>query len=218
MLAGPANVARFMDAVKPVYDRMAADPTTAAALDAIRALKASTPPSTPGKACRPSVSAAATIPPVEPGPEIGLIPDGTYQQPLLTTEDLLAKGLDERNARNNAGTNTLVVAGSTFTMTTKKESGQAGGCVFTMTDEGDRIRIAENLDCKAGNSPTDEYWVDFRWTLDGDQLTLKAVDEWTNFMIELVTSTVSGAAHGPRWSDLTPVRPDAPRDSPGWWP
>jgi hypothetical protein len=186
VLAGPANVAKFTDAVKPVYDRMAADPTTAAALDAIRALKESTPPSTPARACRPSVSAAATIPPVEPGPEIGLIPDGTYQQPLQTREDLLAKGLDERNARNNAGTMTLVVSGPSFGMTTKHESNKVDGCFFTMTDEGDRIRISENLDCKAGNAPTGEYWAEFRWALDGDQLTMKTVDESTGLLIEIV--------------------------------
>ena len=186
VLAGAANVASFMDAVKPIYDRLASDPTTATALDAIRALKESTPPSTPVRACRPSVSAAATIPPVEPGPEIGLIPDGTYQQPLQTYEDLLAKGLDERNARNNAGTMTLVVSGPSFGMTTKQESGQGEGCFFTMTDEGDRIRTTENLECQAGNPPDGEYWAEFRWVLDGDQLTLKAVDESTGRLIEIV--------------------------------
>jgi TRAP-type C4-dicarboxylate transport system substrate-binding protein len=186
VLAGAANVASFMDAVKPIYDRLAGDPTTAAALDAIRALKQSTPPSTPASACRPSVSAAATIPPVEPGPEIGLIPDGTYQQPLQTYEDLLAKGLDERNARNNAGTMTLVVSGSSFGMTTKQESGQVEGCFFTMTDEGDRIRTSENQGCQAGNPPDGVHWAEFRWVLDGDQLTMKTVDEHTGRLIEIV--------------------------------
>ncbi len=55
-LAGPANVAKFMDAAKPIYDRLERRPLTATALAAIRALKSSTPASV-STACKPPVSA-----------------------------------------------------------------------------------------------------------------------------------------------------------------
>jgi TRAP-type C4-dicarboxylate transport system substrate-binding protein len=187
VLAGAANIAKFAAAAKPIYDRLESDPTTATALDAIRALKKSTPPSVPAKACRPSVSADATYPPVVPGPAIGPIPDGSYHLPPLTEEDLVAQGVDAANAHNNAGTWSMVVAGSSVATTLMQTSGKVITCFFTMTDKGDRIRIEENLDCRAGNAPTPQfYWTDFRWNLDGDQLTMKAVDEWTGKLKEIV--------------------------------
>ena len=144
VLAGPANVAKFMDAVKPIYDRLESDPVTSTALDAIRALKIATTSSDPTMGCKPPVSATATIPPVEPGPEIGMVPDGTYMQPPMSMDDLLAKGLDERNARNNAGTWSMVVNGSTLVWTLKHSSGQVETCSNTLTNLGDRIRWTPN--------------------------------------------------------------------------
>ena len=176
ILAGPANVAKFMDAAKPVYDRLEADPRTATALDAIRALKASTPAPFPTRACLPAVSATATIPPVEPGPPIGMIPDGTYQQPVQTMEDLIAKGVDANNARNNAGAHSLSVQGGTVRFNIRRTSGESDPCTGTQNDIGDRIRVD-----LCGAQP-----VDVRWVLDGDQLTLLAVDDGSNLLSELV--------------------------------
>jgi TRAP-type C4-dicarboxylate transport system substrate-binding protein len=188
VLAGPANVVKFMDAARPVYDRLESDPVTATAIEAIRTLKTATTPSEPTAACKPAISATATIPPVEPGPEIGPIADGTYQQPPMTMDDLLAKGVDATSARNNAGTWSMVVKGSTLTWTLKHPSGQVETCSNSLTNLGDRIRWTPNAEC-------DGPWTEFRWTLDGDQLTLKHVNEATNRLSELVA--YDGITGGP---------------------
>ena len=166
VLAGAANVAKFMAAAKPIYDRLEGDPLTATALGAIQALKTATPPSAPTAACRPPVSTSATIPPVEPGPPIGMIPDGTYRQPANSMADLLTKGLTPSDARNNAGTWSMVVHGSTLTWTLTNPSGQVAGpvCPNTLVNEGDRIRETAIVDCEPS--------LELRWSLDGDQLNL----------------------------------------------
>ena len=192
VLAGPDNVAKFMDAAKPIYDRLEGDPLTATALDAIRALKAATPPSTPTAACRPPVSADATIPPVEAGPPLDMIPDGTYQQPMQTMAALLADGLNGTDARNNAGVWSMVVQGQSLTWTLRHPSGQVEVCSNDLSNKGDRIRWTPLASC-AGP------WLDVRWALDGDQLDLTFVDTETKKLYDKVA--FDGILSGP-WTKV----------------
>jgi len=191
VLAGPANVAKFMDAAKPIYDRLEGDPLTATAIAGIRALKSSTPSSAPTKACLPPVSATATIPPIQPGLPIGMIPDGTYQLPPMSMDDLVAKGVDVNNARNNAGTWSMVIHGATDTWTLKHSSGQIETCAVSLTDVGDRIRI--------GPCAGAEFYSEVRWALVGDQLTLTIVYDSSNLLSEVVAG--NGMFGGP-WTKV----------------
>lgn len=177
VLAGPAAVAEFMVAAKPIYDRLESDPLTATALAAIRALKASTPPSPVTGACGPKESATATIPPVEPGPPATLIPDGTYRQ-VLTKADLVAGGAGTTFAGNNAGIWALELKGSQGSWTLQHPSGDTETCPLTQSIEDDLLRLTFATSCYG--------WIDFRWTLDGDQLSLTSLDHASGLKVELV--------------------------------
>jgi TRAP-type C4-dicarboxylate transport system substrate-binding protein len=180
VLAGAGRVAEFVAAMQPVYDQLEKDPLTATALKAIRALKASTAPSDPTTACRPPVSATATIPPVTPGDPIGFVPDGTYVQPSLSPADLMARGVDERNAVNNQGAITMTFKGSTASFFLKKPDGEIEPtCTATFKNLGDRIRMEFDNVCGP-------HWLEFRWKLDGDQLKMTFVDDESGQLSEVI--------------------------------
>lgn len=189
VLAGPADVAKFMVAAKPIYDRLESDPLTATAIDAIRALKASTTASA-AIACGPKESATATIPPVEPGPPATFIPDGTYQQ-VLTKEDLVARGAGTSAAGNNAGTWTLELKGSQGSWTLRHPTGDLETCPLTQSIESDLLRLTFAQSCYS--------WIDFRWTLEGDQLALTSLDHASGLKVELVNDD---AIFGGPWTKV----------------
>jgi len=190
VLAGPANVAKFMATAKAIYDRLDSDPLTASALDAIRALKASTMPSPGPVACGPKESATATIPPVEPGPPTKLIPDGTYQR-TATRDELIARGADAVFAGNNAGAWTLVFSGSEGSWTLRHPNGDVEVCPLKQSVQGDVVRVTGADSCPG--------WLDFRWKLEGDQLKLALLDEASNLKVELVKDN---AAFGGPWTKV----------------
>jgi TRAP-type C4-dicarboxylate transport system substrate-binding protein len=162
VLAGPANLAAFRTAEQPIYDQMRQDPATAKAIDAISALKTklAVPPMT--TVCE--AASQPTLGPIASGPDLGLVPDGTYKS-SRTKAELLSQGVDVTTAANNAGDWTLVFNGTDGAYIVDHPSGYHEVCTSTYEDRGDRIRMN---DCGE--------WFDFRWTLNGDQLTLTIVD------------------------------------------
>ena len=118
-----------------------------------------------------------------------MVPDGTCMQPPMSMDDLLAKGLDERNARNNAGTWSMVVNGSTLVWTLKRSSGQVETCSNTLTNLGGTGSAGRRT--RSATGP----WVEFRWTLDGDQLTVATVNEATGSLSDCVA--YNGITGGP---------------------
>ena len=177
--AGAANIAAFLSAEAPIYERLAQDPIAAPAVAAIQALKDTITPTGPAATCEPAAGTLATIPPVEPGPATTLVPDGTYVH-SVTKEDLSALGTGDTFAGNNAGQWTIVFTGETGQWTLKHPIGQVETCDLRFTlPGGDRVRM-EN------QGPCGPYWTEFRWSLDGDQLKVTAVDEQAGTAIELL--------------------------------
>lgn len=182
VLAGPENVATFVRAVQPVIDRMSKDPVTASAIKAIQALKSSIGPKTGAVACTPPISAVATQVPVEAGPPTTLVPEGVYRYGQ-TREQLLARGLNDINSGNNAGTWTLRLSGGTGTWELDHDNGSGKEvCNLTFKVLVDRVRL------KCADHP-DEFY-DFRWTLSGDALTLHFVDTFTGLEYDRAGSEV----------------------------
>lgn len=168
VLAGPANVATFVTAVQPMIDRMSEDPLTATAIKAIQALKPATPAAGIAGACVPSISATQPLTPVGPGPATTLIPDGVYRLER-TKDELTGKGVTGVDAGNNAGTWTLTTSGGTGTWVQDHANGSGKEtCALTFTVRTDRVRLV------CADHP--EEWMDLRWALEGDQLTMKVVD------------------------------------------
>jgi TRAP-type C4-dicarboxylate transport system substrate-binding protein len=191
VLAGPDNVATFVKAVQPMIDRMSQDPLTATAIKAIQALKAATPAEGTAVACAPSISATATLTPVVPGPATTLVPDGVYRLER-TKDELLAQGVTEVDAGNNAGTWTLRVAGGTGTWELDHANGSGKEtCALTFTVRKDRVRLV------CGDHPAE--WMDFRWTLDGDRMTMAFVDSFDN--LEYTQSANQAIIGGP-WTKV----------------
>jgi TRAP-type C4-dicarboxylate transport system substrate-binding protein len=180
--AGPEAIAAFAAAERPVYERMAMDPVAGPAVQAIMALQATIPPAGTAITCEPKVDANATIPPVEPGPDTTLLPDGTYVH-TRTKSQLVDLGTGELFAANNAGDWTFVISGDTGHWILKHPDGQVETCnvEFSLVD-GDRIRMENQGSCGP-------YWTEFRWSLEGDQLTITAVDEAAGTVIELLRSS-----------------------------
>jgi hypothetical protein len=184
VLAGPNNIAAFQDAAQPIYQQMREDPFTAAAIDAIGALKAEMPPGRAVQACEP-VESRPSNPPVQPAPPIGLVPGGTYRGSHSKAQ-LLEAGLSEEDASINAADVTWRFNGSQGTLTrVHDETGYVETCDFTLEDLGDRVRLAY---CKPGLGA----WMDLRWHLDGDQLTLTVVAEDSNHWVGQIQAIYGG--------------------------
>jgi TRAP-type C4-dicarboxylate transport system substrate-binding protein len=164
VVAGAENRAAFAAAAQPVIDEMRQDPSTAAAIDAIVALKASLGASPPAVTCALVQPTAA---PVASGPSIGLVPDGTYRA-TNTKADLLERGVNAIDSSNNAGDWTWLFDGDAGSWTLDHPDGFHEVCGVTYTNKGDRIRMDLVSGC--------DGWLDFRWALDGDQLSVTVVD------------------------------------------
>lgn len=178
ILAGPQVQGAFAEAARAVTDRLRGDAFGGPALEAIEALKAADRRAgdRPGP-CEPPIDATATIPPVEPGPPLGLIPDGTYVRDRAAWE-LMSKGSDAFFAGNNAGQATLEVHGNTGSWTLRHAgSGSVERCPLEFSIvNGDRVRFTHLGPC--------DGWIDFRWRMDGDDLWLTPVDESAATLVE----------------------------------
>lgn len=166
VLAGAPNLATFQKAAEPILAKLAEDPTTAAAIEAIRALKAHVPV-TAATACEPAPDPDAPWPSVAPGPDLGPIPDGVYVHTTLSSAEMVAAGVGAEDAKNNSGEFTLTVTGNQGSWVLHHATGGLGQdetfpLVFTAI--GDRIRFQQ-----AGD------FYDFRWRLESDILHLEIV-------------------------------------------
>jgi TRAP-type C4-dicarboxylate transport system substrate-binding protein len=188
VLAGPENVAAFQSAAQPIYDQLRQDRATAAAIDAISALKASLDVAPISTSCERVAQAAAA--PVASGPPIGPIPDGTYRL-TNTKEALLARGVNAMDSTNNAGEWTLRVGGLAGSWTLDHPDGFHEVCSVTYTNKGDHVRMDFVSGC--------DGWVDLRWTLDDDQLTLMVVG--TNNETAYDVAATDGILRGP-WTKV----------------
>jgi len=187
VLAGEANAATFLEAAEPVLATLAEDPVTAAALDAIRALKERTAPPTVA-ACEPPADPNAPWPSVAPGPALTLVPDGVYVH-TVSEDELLEADADPADARNNAGKWTLTVTGDHGSWFLQHQSSGIGvdetfPLDFELLD--DHIRFQQK------GSPS---FNDVRWRLDEGTLYLEIVgSDWNTAQAQSVLNVLLGGA------------------------
>ena len=140
---------------------------TALAAIAPSAAGAADPAITPSLA---TPAAVETPVPVPSGRPIGLVPDGTYRL-SHTKEGLVATGLTAADASNNAGTWTWRFTGDRGSWTLDHAHGGQGVCEGTFEIRSDRVRMTCGVDWVD--------WLEFRWTLVGDQLSVTVIDNET---------------------------------------
>lgn len=131
-LASSQQLAGLLRAAQPVYTALRTNPTSAATLARIEALKASTsPPDAPAvpAGCRYQPGEENKLPPqvvtlTAPGPT-GAFPIGTYRY-TLTVQDILARGgASRQDAANNAGVWTWTMGRGVFDLTLKTSEPEA---------------------------------------------------------------------------------------------
>ena len=168
VLAGPDAVAAFETAAQPVFDRMAADPVSTAAIDAIQALKAATTPAPGATACAPEPTPSTTARPI--GTPATLPPAGTWRVEL-TPADLMATGLDNATAAAWAGVHTWTFDGASARYEHQHSDSTVDVCDAQMAPSMDMVRVVYTTgsDCI---SEVDSI----QWSLDGNDLRLALVD------------------------------------------
>jgi TRAP-type transport system periplasmic protein len=170
VLAGDAGVQSFRDAARPILAKLAEDPITKTAIDAIAAIKGRTAASgQPVAACRPVPTDDEPWPSAPPGPDLGYMPDGVYVH-TVTERELRDAGVDPGDARANAGTWTLTIQGQhgTWSNSQNGQPGEAIGLDFEL--RGDHVRMQQH------DHPS--FW-DVRWTFKDDVLDLELVgSDW----------------------------------------
>jgi TRAP-type C4-dicarboxylate transport system substrate-binding protein len=165
VLAGPDAVAAFEAAAQPVFDRMAADPVSAAAIDAIRGLATGVEPAAGAQACAPAPVPSAT--PRAIGTPATLPPDGTWRV-ALTHEDMIAAGASPGNAP--AGAYTWTFEGGHAHQDVRYDDGVTEQCDAELRPSGDLVQIVYT----AGASCDGEV-DDIQWAVDGAGLHLSLV-------------------------------------------
>jgi TRAP-type C4-dicarboxylate transport system substrate-binding protein len=157
VMADPADVAAIVDAAQPVVAGLAEDAATASYLDRIAALKVERGPGPVLDTCEgPGQVAAAGI------------PDGAYTT-VLTRQRAFELGVPDECAIADAGrTQTLAFKGDEWTeLQGCGDSPREVGSYGTLRYDGDRLFLKESFASEE---------VVFRWTLDGDQLTLELLE------------------------------------------
>jgi hypothetical protein len=162
VLAGPDGVAAFQAAATPVFERLAVDPVTAEAIEAITSLKA-TIDSAPGPV-------ACGVDPGSGGPisaATGPTPiDGTYVTHVSLEELSTSPLLYDRGEVNdgNWGDITFTFDAGVFTQTLKNPNEQH---VASGTYAVDEDLLTIHYPATWSNEP-----FSYRWRLEGDQLIL----------------------------------------------
>ncbi|MET0772480.1 MAG: hypothetical protein ABWZ82_05295 [Candidatus Limnocylindrales bacterium] len=169
VLAGPAGIAAFEQAAQPVFERIAADPVGAAAIESIRALRETVEPAPGAQACEPQVRPSFAIPdtfalPDTTGYSGELPPDGTYRTGA-TADELIAAGADPDYAYRNDGIATVTYENGQVTFVADDPNGTQRPCTADMTSQdGTFVRMVSTSPSVCGLT------FDFVWRVDGDDL------------------------------------------------
>ena len=168
ILAGSEALAAWEAAAAAVVEDLAQDPATAAAIEAIAELKATTPRSPAAKPCGPA-PVASTVPSDLTGFSATFPPDGTYRI-APTVEDLIAAGASRQYAGGNAQTWTLTIAGDAWTGEGRTGS-QTATCAGTSTPVEGAVRMSTVQDGGCGF----DYDIVWREAENGIELRVLAV-------------------------------------------
>ncbi|MFN8619629.1 MAG: hypothetical protein U0869_02625 [Chloroflexota bacterium] len=164
--AGPSGVAAFEAVGKPIADRLAQDPATGRAIEAIRALRSALGAPPPVPTCSP-------IPRADAGPidTVGFsaapIPSGTYRY-AVTVDDLVEAGATKAYAANNAGAWTYTIDGDHWSV-----AGMSGTklrqCSGTLQPAGSVVQFRTTDDRGCGSD------MDIVWRETGDGIEPRIV-------------------------------------------
>jgi TRAP-type C4-dicarboxylate transport system substrate-binding protein len=163
-LASGPEVARFQQAVEPVYQQLEQDAPTKALIARIRSLSGTVEPAqTAVKPCGPGVAAAQAT----PGDEaVKAFPEGVYRMEM-PEEFLVQAGVDRPTAHNHAGIWTLTFKDGTFWDGPGASSGCPGS---TYSVQGGRITIQMGPQGERCGTAAGKVLFNARWALQGDQL------------------------------------------------
>jgi TRAP-type C4-dicarboxylate transport system substrate-binding protein len=172
VLAGAEAITAFTTAAQPVYDRIADNPASAAAIDRIRTLKAATEASPGASACEPGPR------PSQPAPSAGValseVPEGVWRIEV-TGERLTAAGLSNGLIEELIGNYTWTFAsdagsdGDTFEFRgddNPRWGSLACSGTFTLQPSG-ALRVLFT----SGNLCGPGHWMEWIWTTAPDGVT-----------------------------------------------
>ena len=183
-LASPQQLASLRRAVQPVYAALRANPTSAATLARIEALKASTPPpDTPSvpASCRYQPGEEKKRPPqavplTAPGPT-GTFPIGTYRF-TLTVKDITAAGQPRDLAVNNAGVWTWKMGRGVWGLTVKLSEPDVDPwypCKGYYAVQDDVVTFSRTASPQAHGECVPPTWA-ARWSRSGTRISWSAID------------------------------------------
>lgn len=99
-----------------------------------------------------------------------VIPDGVYRHEL-TVEEILEAGVPFEPATHIAGVQTLTIEDETFRISVMNDMSEPD-CWGSISPVEGATRFTADDAAPCGASPTDAKWIEFSWTIDGDQLVL----------------------------------------------
>jgi TRAP-type C4-dicarboxylate transport system substrate-binding protein len=163
VLASGADIAKFKQAVQPVYQQLEQDAPTKAMIAQIRSLSGEAGPAqTAVKPCGPGAAAQAT-----PEDEAGKsFPEGVYRVEM-PEEFLVQAGIDRPTAHNHAGIWTLTFKDGTFWDGPGVNSGCPGS---TYSVQGGRITTQMGPQVERCGDAAGKVLFSAKWALQGDQL------------------------------------------------
>lgn len=176
-LASRADVARFQQAVQPVYQQLEQEAATKAMIARIRSLSGEAGPAqTAVKPCGPGAAAQAT-----PGGEtVKAFPEGVYRMEM-PEEFLVQAGVDRPTAHDHAGIWTLTFKNGQFI-------GDCPGSSYSVQDG--RITIQMGPQVERCGTAAGKVLFSARWTLQGDQL--RFLDVRSGHGSDLLVETLFG--------------------------
>ena len=165
IVTSQANLATLERAARPVYAALERDAATKTLIAKIRALKAQGSASEPIATCTPGTKQQ---PP--PSGQTGAFPEGVFRK-TMTADEMIAAGLTEMDAHNNAGIQTLRFEDGRW-VHTQRSPLNAPPCPGRYTVTGNRVSF------DSGQSPacgTTGVRLSANWTLEGGELSFTNV-------------------------------------------
>lgn len=163
VVTGAGNLAAFRQAAEPVYAQLESDPSTKSFIDRIRDLTATSPGQAAITPCAPPATPTPTA--ASPTSDASVpFPEGIYRTEM-STQALLAAGIESGTANAADGINTLTFQDGAFLHEIKRDPPDQ--CRGTYTVESGRV-VVRMSECAAGG----RVLFSAAWSFDGTKLTL----------------------------------------------
>jgi TRAP-type C4-dicarboxylate transport system substrate-binding protein len=168
VIAPQANVAKFQQAVRPVYNQLEQDAATKAMIAQIRSLSRQVEPAqTAIQPCEPKTTGPAAT----AGHASTAFPEGVYRMEM-PAEFLIQAGVDRPTAYNHAGIWTLTFKDGQFRDSQFRDPGCPGS---TYSVEAGRITVKLGQSRPGCGTAAGRVLFSATWTLQGDELRFSDV-------------------------------------------